>query len=80
MDACLRCQAESKVDAKSLGAGASKDCVVSRNKKISHANVLAFPESDIILFRETIEIIDKFNGIFCRLFGENAIIHFTTVA
>jgi len=28
MDACLRCQAESKVDAKSLGAGASKDCVV----------------------------------------------------
>ena len=77
MDACLRCQAESKVDAKSLGAGASKDCVVSRNKKISHANVLAFPE---LLFRETIEIIDKFNGIFCRLFGENAIIHFTTVA
>ena len=75
MDACLRCQAESKVDAKSLGAGASKDCVVSRNKKISHANVLAF-----MLFRETIEIIDEFNGIFCRLFGENAIIHFTTVA
>lgn len=28
MDACLRCQAESKVDAKSLGEGASKDCVV----------------------------------------------------
>ena len=29
MDACLRCQAESKVDARSLGAGAGKDCVVS---------------------------------------------------
>merc|ERR1719337_714183 len=28
MDACLRCQAESKVDARSLGAGAGKDCVV----------------------------------------------------
>lgn len=28
MDACLRCQAESKVDAKSMGAGAGKDCVV----------------------------------------------------
>merc|ERR1712020_349463 len=28
MDACLRCQAESKVDARSLGTGAGKDCVV----------------------------------------------------
>ena len=28
MDACLRCQAESKVDARSLGAGGGKDCVV----------------------------------------------------
>ena len=45
MDACLRCQAESKVDAKSLGAGASKDCVVSRNTKISQAYLLAFPNA-----------------------------------
>ena len=39
MDACLRCQAESKVDARSLGAGAGKDCVVSQ---ILHWQILDF--------------------------------------
>ena len=39
MDACLRCQAESKVDARSLGAGAGKDCVVS---KILYWQILDF--------------------------------------
>ena len=74
MDACLRCQAESKVDAKSLGAGASKDCVVSRKKGIFVLSYLLL----LIPLRWNTEIINALNGIFCRLFGENAIIHSTT--
>ena len=67
MDACLRCQAESKVDARSLGAGAGKDCVVSQ---ILHWQILDF----------LINILSMRNckSFSYRSFGENVITHFIT--
>ena len=73
MDACLRCQAESKVDARSLGAGAGKDCVVSM---ILHWGILIL--LPINSYRTDILSMPNCKSFPFRSFGENVITHFIT--
>ena len=72
MDACLRCQAESKVDARSLGAGAGKDCVVSI---ILHWGILILLTN--LAARGILSMLNCKSFPF-RSFGENVITHFIT--
>ena len=73
MDACLRCQAESKVDARSLGAGAGKDCVVSM---ILHWEILIL--LTINSYRTDVLSMLNSKSFPFRSFGENVITHFIT--
>ena len=73
MDACLRCQAESKVDARSLGAGAGKDCVVSM---ILHWEILIL--LTINSYRTDVLSMVNSKSFPFRSFGENVITHFIT--
>ena len=72
MDACLRCQAESKVDARSLGAGAGKDWVVSM---ILHWEILILL---INSYRTDVLSMVNSKSFPFRSFGENVITHFIT--
>ena len=74
MDACLRCQAESKVDARSLGTGAGKDCVVSM---ILHWEILILLTNLNSYRTDVLSMLNSKSFPF-RSFGENVITHFIT--